>query len=171
MTNPVSTVSRLRSVTSWALFLSSIALAVSGFLPAFVFRQAVGGYWLMVHVAAGGVFALGLAGVSVMEAHRNRFAPGMIGLLPAVRKACFWVVLVLALVMLLSVAAIMFQLFGSRGQERLMEIHRYGAVVIAIVGAIYAYLAFAHARRFRSRVQPVAAKSTGSEKMSGTSMQ
>ena len=133
---------RLRLITCLAVFLSFIALAVTGYVPVFVFDQAISGYWLIVHVSAGGVFAVSLAGLAVMEASRNRFSADKADVLRALRKACFWAVLVTSLVMFISVAMSMFNLFGTVNQERMVEVHKYSAMVIAIAGIIYAYLAF-----------------------------
>jgi len=135
---------RFRLAVSWAAFLSFPVLAVTGFAPLLLFSEAVGGYWLLVHVAAGGVFVVGLAGLSTAEAHRNRFpVDGTTEpLAVTMRKACFWISLLASVAALVPMAAGMFQLSSASGQERLMGVHRYGGALVVITGVLYAYLAF-----------------------------
>ena len=140
---------RFRVALRWAVLLSVAVLAVTGFGPLLVLGKGVGGYGLLMHVAAGGIFAVGLAGLSVAEAHRNRFCADSVSPSSVLRKACFWTVLPLSVVMFVSVAAGMFQLSGAPGQEQLVIIHRYSAVLIVIAGAVYAYLVYAE--RMKSR--------------------
>lgn len=57
------------------------------------------------------------------------------------QKITFWLIIFLALPLILSIVLSMFPLFGTRGQELLLSMHRYTALVFALVGIVHIYLA------------------------------
>ena len=115
--------------------LSFMTLAVTGFLPYFFFGGMVSGYWLIIHVIAGGFFAACAAGLAVLYAERNLFGSGRIA-----AKLCFWIIVVLSLAVILSVLLSMFKLFGTDWQKLLLQIHLYGTITLSLSIIAYLYL-------------------------------
>jgi hypothetical protein len=115
--------------------LSFLTLAVTGFLPYFFFGGMVSGYWLIIHVTAGGFFSACAAGGAVLYAERNLFGFG-----GTTAKLCFWVVVVLSLLVILSVLLSMFKLFGTDWQKILLQTHLYGTIVLSLFVIAYLYL-------------------------------
>ena len=115
-------------------FLSFVTQAVTGFLPYFFFGGRVSGYWLILHVIAGGVFSACAAGWAVLYAERNLFGSGR-----TKAKLCFWTILVLLLVVILSMLLSMFTLFGTDWQRFLLQTHLYGTIALALFVIAYLY--------------------------------
>jgi hypothetical protein len=115
--------------------LSFLTLAVTGFVPYFFFGGMVSGYWLIIHVIAGGFFSACAAGWAVLYAERNLFGSGGI-----TAKLCFWIVVVLSLAVILSVLLSMFKLFGTDWQKILLQTHLYGTMALSLFVIAYLYL-------------------------------
>ena len=115
--------------------LSFVTQAVTGFLPYFFFGGRVSGYWLILHVIAGGVLTACAAGWAVMYAERNLFGSGRTKV-----KLCFWVAVVLSLLVILSVLLSMFKLFGTDWQRFLIQTHLYSTIALALFIIAYLYL-------------------------------
>lgn len=136
-------------------------LAVNGFYAAVVLGKSVSGYWIMLQTTAGGVFAVCVAILAVMWARRHRFNesdwPGLQRILKRIirlktannipagksrlgQKITFWLLVVLALPLILSMVSSMFTLFGTYWQELLLEVHRYSALLFALVAIVHIYL-------------------------------
>jgi len=135
-----------------------LVLGVAGFYPALVLGEELSGYLLMIHVTAGGVFAVCLAILALTSAHHyrfnendwpwlgslvrreartNKFIPDNSELL---RKAAFWLLVIAALPLMLSVVLSMFPIFGTAGQYFLADTHRYATLVFALVAIVHTYL-------------------------------
>ena len=137
-------------------------LAVNGFFAAVVLGKSVSGYWIMLQTTAGGVFAVCVAILAVMWARRHRFNegdwPGLQRILERItlakrageeplnrsghlgQKITFWLLVVLALPLILSMVSSMFTLFGTHWQELLLEVHRYSALLFVLVAIVHIYL-------------------------------
>jgi len=136
-------------------------LAVNGFYAAVVLGKPVSGYWIMLQTTAGGVFAVCVAILAVMWACHHRFNqndwPGLQRILKRIirlktannipagksrlgQKITFWLIVVLALPLILSMVSSMFTLFGTYWQELLLELHRYSALLFALVAIVHIYL-------------------------------
>jgi hypothetical protein len=115
--------------------LSFLTLAVTGFLPYFFFGGRVSGYWLMIHVTAGGFFSACAAGWAVLYAERNLF-----GTRGTAAKLCFWIIVILSLLVILSAILNMFKLFGTDWQKILLQTHLYGTIVLSLFVIAYLYL-------------------------------
>jgi cytochrome b subunit of formate dehydrogenase len=138
--------------------LCVVVLGVTGFYPVLILGKHISGYLLMIHVTAGGVFAACLALLALAFAHSRRFNerdwPWLISLIrrrlqknpflpkntDLPRKICFWLLVVLALPVMLSVVLSMFPLLGTAGQLLLAEAHRYSTLAFAVVAIIHTYL-------------------------------
>jgi len=123
--------------------LCFIVLAVTGFYPALILGQSLSGYFLMVHVTAGGAFAaciafLVLCGASGNCLNRSDWSSPALSV--PLCKICFWLLILLALPVFLSVVLSMLTLFGTCGQLLLADVHRYSALFFAAVVIAYCYL-------------------------------
>ncbi len=158
----LSLVEVLRKLVYLLALLCFVVLAVNGFYAALVLGKSISGYWIMLQTTAGGVFAVCLAVLAVMWASRCRFThsdwPWFERIVQRVtlvkstgeetqhkssglgQKMTFWLIIILALPLILSIILSMFTLFGTHWQELLLGIHRYTALVFALVGIVHIYL-------------------------------
>ncbi len=146
---------RLAGLTRLAYLLTLISfviLAVTGFGPLLIVARPLSGFPLMTHLAAAPVFAVGLAYLTLMGAYRHRFEPGEWPVRPDAgdgggpsgrfafgEKVSFWLVILLALPVILSTVLSMFPLFGTDGQEWLLDVHRYSAVLLVMAILVHTY--------------------------------
>ena len=157
----LSPVGVLRKLVYLLALLCFVVLAVNGFYAALVLGKSISGYWIMLQTTAGGVFAVCLAVLAVMWAHNCRLNQSDCPLLQRVlqrvtrlktageplckssrlgQKIAFWLIIFLALPLILSIILSMFPLFGTHWQELLLGVHRYTALVFALVAIVYTYL-------------------------------
>jgi len=153
----LSLLGKLKKLVYLLTLLCFLILAVTGFYPAIVLGEELSGYLSVLHVTAGGVFAACLALLALMWAHQHRFNendwPWLISLvrhdargmfLPErsglLRKICFWLIVILALPIMLSIVLSMFGLFGTAGPYFLADTHRYCALLFAMVAIVHIYL-------------------------------
>ena len=112
----------------------------------------------MLHATFAPVFAGCLAVLAVMWAHNCRFNRGDWPWLQRiihreiasneavaekkglVQKICFWLIVVLALPVILSIVLSMFPLFGTKGQDFLLNMHRYSTLLLALIAIVHTYL-------------------------------
>jgi cytochrome b subunit of formate dehydrogenase len=147
----------LRKLLYLLALVCFVVLVVTGFYPRLVLGRSIYGYWIMLHTTAAGVFSVCLAVLAVMWADNCRFDknywPWLQRLLrrEPVNKAsgeryelaqriCFWLIILLALPVILSVVSTMFPFFGTNWQELLLNIHRYGALSLALIIIVHTYL-------------------------------
>jgi cytochrome b subunit of formate dehydrogenase len=154
----LSLLGKLKKLVYLLAMLCVVVLAVTGFYPVVVLGRHISGYLLMIHVTAGGVFAFCLVIRALTWAHsfsfsdndwpwltslfrrelqKNSLLPKNAGLLG---KICFWLLIILALPVMLSVVLSMFPLFGTAGQLLLANTHRYSTLAFAVVAIIHTYL-------------------------------
>jgi cytochrome b subunit of formate dehydrogenase len=148
----------LRKLVFLLAILCFLILVVTGFVPRVVFGTVISGWWLMIHATAAPVFAGCVAVLAVLWANRNRLDKNYWPLLNRILgrqpksvvaperhelklRICFWIVLVLSLPVILSAVVSMFPLFGTHGQEVLLQIHRYCTLLLSLFAIIYLYLA------------------------------
>jgi len=152
----------LRKLVYLLALLCLIVLAITGFYPTIVLGEHISGYLVMVHATFAPVFAICLAVLAVMWSSKSRFtsndwpwfqrfvqrvtlvkipgeeadreSPGL------GQKTSFWLIIFLVLPLALSSILSMFPIFGTHWQELLLGIHRYTALVFAIVVIVHLYL-------------------------------
>jgi len=138
--------------------LCFVVLSITGFGSWLVLQKRLAGYWAMAHVTFAPVFALCMAALAVMCAHNHRFdktdwnflsrifrrtTPDerpVSGGSALVMKVCFWLICMLTIPLILSIALSMFPLFGTAGQKFLFQLHRYSALLFALAAIVYIYL-------------------------------
>ena len=123
--------------------LSCGALIVTGFGNRLVFDGPPSGYILMVHAIAAPVFMMCVAAAAVLWANGARLSMSDFSAdSPAVcespevcvrKRIGFWAVLVLSMPVFLSIIFIMLPIFGTHMQEVLLEIHRWCALLLAMM--------------------------------------
>ena len=148
----------LRKLVFLLAILCFVVLALTGFIPRVVFGVALSSWWLMIHATAAPVFAGCVAVLAVLWADRNRLDKNYWPLLNRILgrnpkstvapekhelklRICFWVILTMSLPVILSAVVSMFPLFGTHGQEALLQIHRYSTLLLSLFAIVYLYLA------------------------------
>ncbi|MBN2455795.1 MAG: cytochrome b/b6 domain-containing protein [Sedimentisphaerales bacterium] len=144
-----SAIEKLRKLLYLLALLCFVVLAVTGFVPVLIYGRSIWGYWLMVHATAAGVFALCAAALVVMWAENCRLSR-LLQYKPKCEssgehyelslKLCFWIIVILLPALILSSILAMFLIFGTDGQELLLQLHRYCAVSMVSVVIIHTYL-------------------------------
>ncbi len=148
----------LRKLVYLLALLCFVILVFTSFYPSLVLDEAISGYLVMLHTSAAGVLSGCLAFLVLVWAHRYRFNesdwPWLVSLIrreaakkkilsgssELVQKICFWLIAVLALPVILSIVLSMFVFFGTDAQEFLLNLHRYSALVLALVIIVHTYL-------------------------------
>ena len=149
----------LRKLAYFFAILSVLILIVTGFLPTIFMGKTIYGYWLMLHATFGGVFAVCIMGLAVLSSNINAFTaqdfPAICMLFKPTQqqdhntqsrsgkgfvKLCYWILLSISVVLILSIVLSMFPLFGTEGQELLISIHRYCGLAFAAFAIIHTYL-------------------------------
>jgi len=159
-------VSVLRRLIYLLALLCFVVLVITGFYPVLVYGEHLSGFLLMLHATFAPVFAACLAVLVVFWADNCRFDKNYWpwlqrvlgreavnkagvkkyeprpsdGLGELLRKICFWLIILLALPVILSVVLSMFPFFGTDGQEFLLNLHRYSALLLALAAIVHTYL-------------------------------
>lgn len=135
-----------------SLSVSFIFLAVSGFIYALFFTQNLHGYPLLFHVILGGIFAICLPLVVVLQApvfsfwsKETEFAnkiPGgrkRTGPVPLIQKIFFWLFVISGFLLILTALTSMLPAFSLKDQLSMADIHRYSALVALLSAIAFAY--------------------------------
>ena len=119
-----------------------LVLMVTGVIYTWILRTPMEGYMLMLHVGAGGVFAVSLAVLVVLCAEQCGFgATDISSSSPKAReKVSFWLMAIAGLGLILSAALAMFPLFGTEGQHWLLSVHEISVYLALLAGLLYAAL-------------------------------
>jgi hypothetical protein len=129
--------SGIPGLISILLLLAFAILVVTGFLPVIFTGGPVSGLVLMLHVAAGPVFAVCLALLAVLVAARFRMRAGELNHMV---KWGFWLVLLFAIPLIASAILGMFPFFGTEGQNVLLHLHGYSALLLLLSVSITYFL-------------------------------
>ncbi|MHC4397046.1 MAG: cytochrome b/b6 domain-containing protein [Planctomycetota bacterium] len=147
----------LRKLVYLLTLFCFVVLLVTGFYHPLVLGKHLSGYLLMLHATFAPVFAACIAVLAVMWAHNCRFDKNYWPWLQRIlrrqgvndaavekyelgRKICFWLIIVLALPVILSIILSMLGPFGTCMQEFLLEVHRYSTLALALAAIIHTYL-------------------------------
>jgi cytochrome b subunit of formate dehydrogenase len=127
------------------LFCSFFYLAASGFLFALLFPRRLYGFPLMLHVCAGGVFAVSLALALVLRARSYVFSPEEEKIeknsSSTRSRICFWLFIGAGLLLIVTALVMMLPLFSLKVQIDLFEVHRYSALIAVLVAVTFVYFA------------------------------
>jgi cytochrome b subunit of formate dehydrogenase len=158
----LETIKKLVYLVTVPLFLIT---AITGFYPKLVLGETISGYWVMLHVTFATAFAPCLAVVALLWVKSLRFDKGDRTLLEQIyyrvvrrisglkitgeplrgyfrfgQKTLFWLIVLLAQPLILSVALVMLPIFEAGKQNLFWDIHRYAALVFAMVAIIHTYV-------------------------------
>ena len=143
-----------------ALF-SFLVLGFTGFYPTLVKGEHISGFLIMIHATFAPVLAVCIAALAVMWAGKCVFntkdwpwLQRIIERLTLVKidesesdressvwqKISFWLIAFLALPLIMSIILSMLPYFGTHWQEVFVFIHRYTALVFAIVVLVHTHL-------------------------------
>jgi hypothetical protein len=136
------------------LVFTILLLGLTGFVPPVLFGMNLSGYLLLLHVVLGPVFILFMAIGAIIWAQQNLFDSSDWTKVVKIatgntagensnslfKKLCFWGITILALPAVCSVVSSMYKIFGTHGQEFLLNLHRYTTLGIVILTAIYVIL-------------------------------
>jgi cytochrome b subunit of formate dehydrogenase len=156
-----SIVSIFRILVYLVALLCFVVLAVTGFYPTLLLGEHITGYLIMVHATFAPVFAVCLAVLAVMWARRCGFAGGDWPCFERIvrriasaenpddessgqsagvgQKIVFWLIMLLALPLTLSIVLSMYPFFGTHWQEILLSMHRYSALAFAMAAILHTY--------------------------------
>lgn len=147
------------SITRRVAYLLTLALAfvlgVTAFFPLLVLGQHMEGVLLVIHVTVAPFFALCLAVLSLLWSHRLRLLardwqiprqvlrgrkPGKDHVIRFVVKVGFWLALLVALPLLLSIILSLYPWFGTEGQEYLRGLHGYSALALVLIVLVHTHV-------------------------------
>ena len=136
------------------LVFSVLLLGISGFVPPVLFGKHLSGYLLMFHVVVGPIFILFMAIGAFIWAQQNLFdatdwnelknlmsgKEGTNNRNSLYKKISFWGIVFLSLPAVCSIVSSMYKIFGTHGQEFLLNLHRYTTLGILLLTLIYTFL-------------------------------
>ena len=138
------------------LLFCVLVLALTGFLPYLISGKPLFGFILVLHVAISPVFAICITTASLLWAYSNRFDVSDQTWLERYvlrrntrkkpvknhteSKIFFWLIVVLAPVVMGSIVLSMYPIFGTHGQESLLVLHRISALAFLVVSLLFVYL-------------------------------
>ncbi len=129
-------IERLTAVAVWASFA---ILALSGFCGAALLARPLSGYLVLIHVAGGALFGVGMAALLLLRGDAyGPDAPGKPARFATVQKACFWIIAASTVVLILSIALAMLRIVGTDGQHLATLLHRYSALAALVAAIVYA---------------------------------
>ena len=132
-------------------FLSATILILTGFLFYLLLGKPLAGIALLLHVAIAPIFAISMVACLITQAYSHRFNGGDWVLLKKwletkkmvpeakpfgfLQKVLFWP-LVFCATLLTSIILTMYPVFGTMGQEFLLNVHRFSAICF-FAGALF----------------------------------
>jgi len=135
--------------------LCVIGMILSGFLPVIFAGANLGGFLLVIHATISPIFAVSIALLVLISAHSHRFNDQDWATLNTLfskdtsrtvsraqfgQKVCYWLLVVFSIPVITSILFSMYPIFGTEGQENLLQLHRYSTLLFVIIASLYSYL-------------------------------
>jgi len=139
-------IGRIRKLVYLLAMLAVLVLILTGFGPV-VFGSRIAGWLLMIHATFAGVFVFCMAFLAVTWANAFICKAGShtagcgCSAEACLRRAGFWMMLLLTLPISLTMVLSMYPIFGTHGQDMLLWIHRYCTLCFVMVAIAQTYLA------------------------------
>ena len=124
----------LKSIIYALTGVSIFGLTLTGFWAAIIKAEPQSGFLLMLHCTLAPVLCFSLTAAVIISAQRHCLDESDWPPRQSVswRKICFWVLMIAAVPVILSMVMSMLPIFGSVGQEILYDIHRAAALVLTV---------------------------------------
>jgi hypothetical protein len=147
-------------IEQWVFLLfcaGLVFLSLTGFFFAWFITRGLHGYFLLLHVAAGGVFALTLAILVVLRAKLfsspdirkggkiSRKPKNHISINP-LPAAAAWLVVIAGLFQVISSLVLMMPIFSTEINRDITALHRWVGLLTLLAALFYAYLSTAGSR-------------------------
>ncbi|MEW6237215.1 MAG: hypothetical protein AB1656_17670 [Candidatus Omnitrophota bacterium] len=119
--------------------LTTLALlAATGFGAWLFSSRYLSGYTLLLHVAASAIFSTALAIWIFLSAPDYHLIH--INVIPLSIKILFWLIALLSLPLILSIAASLYPLASTAMQKTLIQCHRYSAALMTLAVVIFLFV-------------------------------
>ena len=150
----------IKSLLFPILFFCINLLALTGFITVIILGKPISTYLLLIHVSLAPFFAICMATAALIWAPKNSFnkkdwetfcdlrSSKKETKIELWQKVCFWLIIILALPIILSILLSMYPLFGSQIQHSLLTTHRYSTLLFVILLTIYVYLSIIKDKKF-----------------------
>lgn len=116
------------------LLVCFVVLAVTGFYP-LINHKPLSGYLLILHTIVSGVMALALALLALLFGSTNNTRQALMcgthWLVVKIVRFFFWLIMIVAIPLILSILLSMFPLFAPEEQRLLLWLHQWSAIVFA----------------------------------------
>ena len=130
---------RIERLIFLTFFLAVILQALSSF-GMILFDKPMHGWMLILHMSVAGLFAVTLTALALLWAEQSTFGrPPSEERFFTGEKIAFWLTVASGLVSILSAMLGMMTWFGTDGQLVLLNIHRYGSLVLLICTVYQGY--------------------------------
>ena len=149
------TVLQSARITSYQLVLILfLIMAASGFLPIIIAGGHLNGVLLIIHVTVAPIFCVFYALSIILWAHAQRFQSKDWTYLLSLKgemknkvdteikemfwqKVYFWLFMLASLPAIISIILSMYPLFGTEGQDFLLQLHRYSTLLMFILFSLH----------------------------------
>lgn len=134
----------LRTLAYFFLLISFLVMSTSAMIPVILGSDYLSGVMLIIHVTLAPVFAGAVAFFMILTAHhmvfneqewRDLSGRRMSGRERFWQKIMFWLFCTGVVISASAIILMLFPLFGSEGQEVLLDIHRTASVVLVLTAA------------------------------------
>ncbi|MCA9734039.1 MAG: hypothetical protein H6696_04325 [Deferribacteres bacterium] len=115
-----------------------LLLAITGFFQPVFLLKPMSGLLLLLHLTIAPFFAAALLIFVLFWVEKQKPKDGESSRHKRL-KMCFWTILVLACVSILSIGLSMFPLAGTQLQLILLAVHKYAAVALVVAAVVHAY--------------------------------
>ncbi len=142
----------LRVVLYFLAGVSVVVLAITGFVPYWLWGQHASGFSLVLHVTVGPVFAVCMTVLTLLWAHRQRLdardmewlsrrttrseaESDALAYSPA-KKLTFWAMVLLSPLVMGSIMLGMYPVFATPGQQALLSLHLIAGLLFILVAIV-----------------------------------
>lgn len=155
MLKKIEPLKALRKILYSITAILFIILAVTGFFSVLILGENLSGFLLIVHVTIAPIFVLTFTLSLLFYAHIQQFNTNdwyyvsqqeqqqNISFNQRIifwKKVCFWLFTIISLPAILSIIMSMYPLFGTDGQNFLLDLHRFSVLFLLMIAAIFVIL-------------------------------
>src|SRR4051812_25526596 len=123
----------------YAVFLVAVLLMAVSSFGMILLGQSMHGWMLILHMSVAGMFAVALTALALLWAEQASFTRDPATRFYAGEKVAFWLTVAAGFSTILSAMLGMMSWFGTVGQNVLLDVHRYSALVLLICAIFHGY--------------------------------